>query len=69
MDIRKNYIKKYNQKNPSVLKFIELGRSKDATVFNNLCKVYEEFEKRVYVLNVLYIIMCITNDYTNNTVY
>jgi len=38
----------------SVLKFIELVQSKDATVLNNLCKyVYEAFEKRVNVVNVV----------------
>ena len=41
-------------KNPSVLKFIKLVQSNDATVLNNLCKyVYEAFEKRVKVVNVV----------------
>ena len=43
-DIRRKYINKYYYKNPSVLKFIELVPSKDATVLNKLCKyVYQAF--------------------------
>jgi len=52
-DIRRKYINKYYYENQSVLKFIEL-QSKDASVLNNLCKyVYEAFEKRVNVVNVV----------------
>jgi len=36
-DIRRKYINKIYYENPSVLKFIELVQSKDATVLNNLC--------------------------------
>ena len=53
-DIRRKYINKYYYKNPSVLKFIKRVKSKDATVLNNLCKyVYEAFEKRVNIVNVV----------------
>ena len=53
-DIRRKYINKYYYDNPSVVKFIELVQSKDATVLNNVCKyVYEAFEKRVNVVNVV----------------
>ena len=53
-DIRRKYINTYYYKTPSVLKFIELVQSTDATVLNNLCKyVYEAFEKRVNVVNVV----------------
>jgi len=53
-DIRRQYINKYYYENPSVLKLIELVQSKDATILNNLCKyVYEAFEKRVNVVNVV----------------
>jgi len=41
-DIRRKYINKNYYENPSVLKFIELVQSKDATVLNNLCKYVSE---------------------------
>jgi len=53
-DIRKKNIDKCYYEKPSVLKYIELVQSEDATVLNNLCKyVYEAFEKQVNVVNVV----------------